>query len=109
MLLRARGGHAVGIQPLRDATEPGARGDLPEDPPNHLGLLGHDLPEHVAALVAVPHLDVAIAVDEAARDVAALGLTPEGVARALAALLAVHLVHERHHGDLEPNPRPCPA
>jgi hypothetical protein len=72
-----------------------------EDPPHDGGLLRVDVADDVAPRVAVLHLDIAVAVDEPAGDVAPFGVAAHGVPRALAALLPVHFVHKRHGAGQE--------
>ena len=87
---------ALGVEALGDLEAAAALRDLAEDAPEHLGLGREDLARHVA----VP-ADVAIAVDDAARYVAALGLPAQGIPRALAGLLALHVVDKRNGGHHE--------
>lgn len=103
----ARRRDTVGVEALRDPRKPAAGGRLREDAADDRGFLRDDLVDDViahesAAGVGVSDVDVAISVDLAAGDVTARGLVAHRVARALAALLTVHVVHERDDGRLEP-------
>src|SRR5260370_32955984 len=87
--------HAVIVQHLRDAREPGALGAGSEDAPDHGRLLGVDPPLDAEPLAGrVEDLDVVVAVNLATSHVTRPRFTRERVVRPLSRLLALEFACE---------------